>query len=129
MSASNATEYIDKDNQLIPTVDSLQLSKYTLMAKYHGQKAGEDADAREVDVSCDSDFMADIMPEVGAAIRAAYHWVSIDTPIFLYLDNAGGHGTKEVVDAYVKALKDDYNVECVHQRPRSPATNMLDLGV
>ena len=26
-------------------------------------------------------------------------------------------------------LKDEYNVICVHQRPRSPATNMLDLGV
>ena len=47
----------------------------------------------------------------------------------MYLDNAGGHGTKEVVSAYVKALKDDYNVECVHQQPRSPATNMLDLGI
>ena len=116
MSASNATEYIDKDNQLIPTVDSLQAGGYTLMVKYHGQKAGEDADAREVDVSCDSDFMADSMPEVGAAIRAAYHWADcIETPIFLYLDNAGGHGTKEVVDAYINMLKDYYNIICVHQ--------------
>ena len=30
---------------------------------------------------------------------------------------------------YVSLLKRDYNVICVHQRPRSPATNMLDLGV
>ena len=35
----------------------------------------------------------------------------------------------ETLNAYAKALKDDYNIECVHQRPRSPATNMLDLGV
>ena len=47
----------------------------------------------------------------------------------MYLDNAGGHGTKEVVTAYVKALLDEYNVVCVHQRPRSPCTNLLDLGV
>ena len=86
-------------------------------------------DKREEDVSCDSKFMTNTMPEVGEAIRAAYHWVHQDTPIFLYLDNAGGHGTKEAVAAYVNKLKVDHNVICVHQRPRSPCTNMLDLGV
>ena len=55
--------------------------------------------------------------------------VRADVPIFLYLDNAGGHGTDDCVAEYVKALKDDYNVICIHQRPRSPATNMLDLGI
>ena len=63
------------------------------------------------------------------AIREAYHFVDAATPIFLYLDNAGGHGTDDCVTKYVKMLKDDHNVICVHQRPRSPATNMLDLGV
>ena len=55
--------------------------------------------------------------------------VRADVPIFLYLDNAGGHGTDDCVAEYVKILKDDYNVICIHQRPRSPATNMLDLGI
>ena len=73
--------------------------------------------------------MANIMPDVEEAICKAYHWVDKRTPIFLYLNNTGGHGTKEVVVAYVKALQDNYNIECVHQRPRSPVTNMLDLGV
>ena len=45
------------------------------------------------------------------------------------MDNAGGHGTDDCVTEYVKILKDDFNVICVHQRLRSPATNMLDLGV
>ena len=45
------------------------------------------------------------------------------------MDNAGGHGKKHVVEKYVATLKDDYNVIIRHQRPRSPATNMLDLGV
>ena len=45
------------------------------------------------------------------------------------MDNAGGHGTDDCVTEYVKMLEEDYNVICVHQRPRSPATNMLDLGV
>ena len=47
----------------------------------------------------------------------------------MYLDNAGGHGTDACVDEYVKMLKEKFNVICVHQRPRSPATNMLDLGI
>ena len=74
-------------------------------------------------------FMKKVMPEVGEAIRASYNWVPDEITIFLYLDNAGGHGTKEVVEAYVNNLAEVFNVICVHQRPRSPATNMLDLGV
>jgi len=129
--AKKKAKYIDKDDATIPTQDALALRGYTLVVKYKGRnkKSGEEGDKREVDVSCDSDFMTKVMPEVGQAIRSAYHWVLPRTPIFLYLDNAGGHGTQEAVDAYVKALKDDYNVICIHQRPRSPATNILDLGV
>ena len=73
--------------------------------------------------------MEDIMPKVNKIIRDAYHWVPTDHPIFLFLDNAGGHGTQDVVDAYVKGPQDDFNVICIHQRPPSLATNMLDLGV
>ena len=52
-----------------------------------------------------------------------------DEEIYLYLDNAGGHGTKEAVETYVTNLERDHNVICVHQRPCSPGSNMLDLGV
>ena len=71
------------------------------------------------------------MDEVGKSIREHYEKLRVEreTPIFLLLDNAGGHGIKETVDAYVASLKEDHNVVLVHQRPRSPATNMLDLGV
>ena len=101
--------------------------------------------------NCDSDYMKSVMPKVEKvrtqnllnvtsparlivasffqAIREAYHFVDTATPIFLYLDNAGGHGTDNCVTEYVKMLEEDYNVICIHQRPRSPATNMLDLGV
>lgn len=89
----------------------------------------EKGEERTVDVTCDSDFMIYAMKIVGKRIRAAYHWVDIDHPIFLYLDNAGGHGKKEVVDGYVKMLAEKYNIICIHQRPRSPETNILDLGV
>ena len=39
-------------------------------------------DEREVDVSCDSEFMSEVMPDVGQAIRDAYHWVDFEHPIF-----------------------------------------------
>ena len=86
-------------------------------------------DEREIDTTCDSKFMEMVMPEVGREICEKYHWVPLTTPIFLYLDNAEGHDTQEVNDQYVKALRDDFNIILVHQRPWSPATNMLDLGV
>ena len=116
-------KYIYKDGDAIPTQDALTLEGYTLMVR---SKKG---DEREIDTTCDSKFMEMVMPEVGRAIREQYHWVPLSTPIFLYLDNAGGHDTKEAIDKNIKTLKDDFNVILVHQRPRSPATNMLDLGV
>ena len=89
----------------------------------------EKGDVREVDTTCDSKFMEKIMPQVGRAIRNAYNWVPFSVLIFLYLDNTGGHGTKEIVEEYVSHLRDVWNVVCIHQRPRSPATNILDLGI
>ena len=44
------------------------------------------------------------------------------------MDNAGGHGKKEIKEEYVKKLKEKYNVEVEWQIPNSPETNMLDLG-
>ena len=116
-------KYIVDNDAKLPTPDALLLGGYQLMVRY------AKGDEREEDTTCDSKFMEKIMPLVGRAIRNAHHWVSFSTPIFLYLDNAGGHGTKDVVDQYVADLRKIWNVICVHQRPRSPATNMLDLGI
>ena len=63
------------------------------------------------------------------ATREKSHWVPHVHPVFLYLENANGHGIQEVVDHYMKVLADDCNVICVHQRPRPTVTNMLGLGV
>ena len=108
-----APKYIIDDDEHLPSVDHLQLG-YTLMVRYLGKNKKRDGDERMMDVSCDSEYMDDVMPEVGKAIREAYHWVSRDHPIFLYLDNAGGHGTQEIVDKYVWYLADNFNVVCVH---------------
>ena len=84
---------------------------------------------REVDVSCNSKYMLQVMPIVGDAIRNKFHWVPDEIPIFLYIDNAGGHGTDEAVNKYCTDLAEQKNVVCIHQCPRSPESNMLDLGV
>ena len=52
-----------------------------------------------------------------------------DEDIYLYLDNAGANGTKEAIESYVNNLTRNHNMICVHQRPRSPKSNMLHLGV
>ena len=43
--------------------------------------------------------------------------------------NAGGHGTNEAIEEYVRALKEKWNIETIIQVPCSPYTHILDLGV
>jgi hypothetical protein len=45
------------------------------------------------------------------------------------MDNAGGHGTNDATARYTRLLWDEYKVEVIWQVPRSPETNMLDLGI
>ena len=73
--------------------------------------------------------MKEATERVGESLRAKYTWVSEDIPIYLVMDNAGGHGTDDAIKEYVTMLKDKYNVIVVFQVPRSPYTNLLDLGV
>jgi hypothetical protein len=83
----------------------------------------------EEDCSCDSDYMLKAMVRVGAAMREKYDWISIEAPLYLNVDNAGGHGSKDAVTKYTKMLLKDFNIIIIHQVPRSPFTNLLDLGV
>lgn len=81
------------------------------------------------DVSCDSKWMLETMGEVAEAIRAAHHWIPSEQVIYLVMDNAGGHGTDQAVQQYTKQLLDEHNIEIIQQVPRSPETNVLDLGI
>ena len=69
------------------------------------------------------------MPVVGQEIRKYFFWLNSKQPIYLIIDNAGGHGTTVVVEEYRRMLKDDFNIILKHQVPNSPETNLLDLGV
>ena len=89
------------------------------------------------DCSCDSKWMLETMNEVGKAIRDAHHcWVKWDPQCFqesdvahLVMDNAGGHGSNEAVEKHTEDLKNKHKIETIQQVPRSPETNVLDLGI
>ncbi len=85
-------------------------------------------DVVEEDVSCDSRFMLDIVPRVAEEMRKKFHWIPEEQKLYLVMDNAGGHGTAEAIQEYVNVLR-TRNIEVIWQIPRSPETNMLDLGV
>lgn len=38
-------------------------------------------------------------------------------------------GTLVAIEEYTKILNDKYNIKLIYQRPRSPETNVLDLGI
>ena len=80
------------------------------------------------DTTCDSDFMLKHIREIGQAIRDSYHFVPTTHPIFLVMDNAGGHGTNSTKSEYERILKEDFNIIIIWQVPNSPESNMLDLG-
>jgi hypothetical protein len=83
----------------------------------------------EVECCCDSDIMEKTLPLVAAKMRTSYHWVPLTDSIHLQMDNAGGHGTKEAIARYSQELEERFNIIVIHQPPRSPDSNALDLGL
>ena len=100
--------YYEDEDGVIPNSRELRTKKYELAVRMNR------GDEREEDCSSDSKFKSNIMPDVGAAIREKFEHVPRDKPIFLFLDNAGGHGTDECVRQYVEMLKNEHNVICIH---------------
>ena len=52
-----------------------------------------------------------------------------DHPVYLFMDNAGGHGKTEIKKEYERILQEEYNVIIKWQCLNSPETNLLDLGI
>ena len=102
---------------------SLSIDDVAMTVRY------EKGEIIEEDVNCDSTFMLKNIRTVGEAIRKAFHWVSEREAIYLHMDNAGGHGTAEAIAEYTRVLKEEFNIKIIHQIPRSPETNVLDLGI
>jgi hypothetical protein len=86
-------------------------------------------DKIEKNTTCNSEFMLKHMRQVGMYMRGAYHWVPLRLP------STSSWTMRVVTEQYRKwgefkqELKVEYNVEIIRQVPRSPETNILDLGV
>ena len=71
----------------------------------------------ERDTTCDSNFMMEHIRLIGKSIREKFHWVDDFIPIFLIMDNAGGHGTNKTKKEYERILLDEYNVIIIGKLP------------
>ena len=86
-------------------------------------------DLIERDCLCDSKHMLVAMDKVGKAVRDAHHWVPRDSPCYVVMDDAGGHGTETAIDECENSLREKCDIEIIFQVPRSPCANLLDLRV
>lgn len=66
--------------------------------------------------------MVNSMSAVGKAIRDTHQWVAPEILRSFFF------ATPEAT-ALTRLLKDNFDIIYIHQRLRSPTTNMLDLGV
>jgi hypothetical protein len=126
-------KWLDEDDTVIeeveyrPTADNdTALLVIDCLEMQVRHEAGESV---EEDVNCDSQFMLDNIRKVGKAIREKFHWVPRPQKCYLVMDNAGGHGTEEAIKKYTDILETEFDIEIIHQIPRSPETNVLDLGI
>ena len=112
-------KYCNSDGEMRP----LEITDLNIVYR---NKKGETV---EEDTSCDSEYMLSAMRRVAEAMREKFHWLKKEEEAYLVMDQAGGHGTNKAIKEYTRFLKDEYNITIIHQVPRSPYTNVLDLGV
>lgn len=89
----------------------------------------KEGDEIEEDITCDSEYMLSVMDRVGEALRKKFWWVRKCEWIYLVMDNAGGHGTKEAWENFTNDLAMKWKVKIIRQCSRSSETNVLDLGI
>ena len=80
-------------------------------------------------VVCDTKHMISTMDHVRNALREKMHCISMDDAIYLIMENAGGHGKNYATKKCTIDLKTKYNLKIIHQVPRSPCCNALNLRV
>ena len=74
--------------------------------------------------------MMEHIRSIGSKLRnEVYFYIPAETPVYLFMDNAGGHGKIAIKEDHERILKQEYNIQIEWQVPQSPETNMLDLGV
>jgi len=71
--------------------------------------------------------MLQILPEIAQEIRQSLHWIPSQERVYLMMDDARGHGTREAREEYTRQLLENFNIEIIQQSARSPEVNALDL--
>jgi hypothetical protein len=79
----------------------------------------------EHEVTCSSAFMLHHVPLIAAKMREKMPWVLPTEPIYLVMDNAGGHGTQEAIEEYTRRPLVEFNVVIIWQLACSPEVNAL----
>ena len=57
--------------------------------------------------------MSEAMWRVIVSMCSKLYWAKMSTPIYLVMDNAGGHGTDMCVSNYTTILKEAFNIEII----------------
>ena len=87
--------YYDNEDDIPPRRQPYHLKArgYTLMGQYLSKIKKREGDKIYNNVSCNPEYMDNVMVRVRITIRDAYQWAPLSIPIFLYLDNICSHGT------------------------------------
>ena len=64
----------------------------------------------EQDITCDSQFMMSHIRDIGQSIRTSHSFLPKEQSIYLFMDNAGGHGKIEIKREYERILATEFNV-------------------
>jgi len=69
----------------------------------------------EREVNCDSAFMLVTLPPIATEIHEKMPWVPREQPIYLVMDNTGGHVTRAAREEYTMRLRDEFKIIILQQ--------------
>ena len=80
--------------------DRAILPRHVTISDISIQVRNKVGDEVQDDCTCNSEYMIGAMKRVGESIRRAYHWILLENPCYLIMDNAGGI----MLSLYIKFL-------------------------
>lgn len=80
------------------------------------------------DDTCNSQFMLHTMPTIGTEIRQQMPWIPQQEPIYLFLDNAGGHRSKSSSGKIHKTVEKQVQYNYKISNSTLTRSKFLELG-
>ena len=94
---SRSDTYVLKNRKIVKKMSGLKLETHNLKVKDLTLKVSVEKGKEVVrDLTCDSKFMMDTIHELRITIHSHYSFLPVDHPVYLFIDNAGGHGKKNI---------------------------------